>query len=62
MRHDERAGAPRGFSAVSAIPAERKIDVAALGELAVAGMAVDLQDPLEAVEMGDRPLGLAELR
>src|SRR6185437_12687179 len=28
-------------------------------ELAVAGIAVDLQDPLEAVEMGDRPLGLA---
>jgi hypothetical protein len=40
-------------------PAERKLDVAALGELAVAGIAVDLQDPLEAVEMGDRPLGLA---
>ena len=37
----------------------RTLDVAALGELAVAGIAIDLQDPLEAVEMGDRPLGLA---
>ena len=40
-------------------PAERKLDVAALGELAVAGIAIDLQDALEAVEMGDRPLGFA---
>jgi hypothetical protein len=32
-------------------PAERKLDVAALGELAVAGIAIDLQDPLEGVEM-----------
>jgi hypothetical protein len=40
-------------------PAERKPDVAALGELAVAGIAVDLQDSLEAVEMSKRPLGLA---
>jgi hypothetical protein len=38
-------------------PAERKPDVAALGQLAVAGIAVDLQDALEAIEMGDRPLG-----
>jgi hypothetical protein len=28
-------------------PAERKLDVAALGELAAAGIAVDLQDPLK---------------
>ena len=40
-------------------PAERKPDVAALGQLAVAGIAVDLQDALEAIEMGDRPLGFA---
>ncbi len=37
-------------------PAERKPDVAALGQLAVAGIAVDLQDALEAVEMGDQTL------
>jgi hypothetical protein len=40
-------------------PAKCKRDVATLGELGVAGIAIDLQDPLEAVEMGDRPLGLA---
>ena len=40
-------------------PAESKLHIAALGELAIAGIAVDLQDALEAGEMGDRPLGLA---
>jgi hypothetical protein len=40
-------------------PAERKLDVATLGQLAVAGITVDLQDSLEALEMGDRPLGFA---
>ena len=40
-------------------PAERQPGVAALGQLAVAGIAVDLQDALEAIEMGDRPLGFA---
>src|SRR5207248_8723721 len=40
-------------------PAERKRDVPALGELGVAGIAIDLQDPLEAIEMGDRPFRLA---
>lgn len=29
------------------------------GELAIAGIAVDLQDPLEACEMGDRSIGFA---
>jgi len=28
-------------------PAERKLDVATLGQLAVAGIAIDLQDPLK---------------
>ncbi len=40
-------------------PAECKLHVAALSQPAVAGIAIDLQDALEAVEMGDRPLGLA---
>src|SRR3954453_13910431 len=40
-------------------PAERKPDVAALGQLTVAGIAVDLQNSLEALEVGDGPLGLA---
>jgi len=30
-------------------PAERKLDVAALGQPAVAGIAIDLQDSLEAL-------------
>jgi hypothetical protein len=40
-------------------PAECKLDVATLGQLAVAGIAIDLQDSLEALEMGDRVLGFA---
>ena len=40
-------------------PAEGELDVAALGEHAIAAIAVDLQDAVEAGEMGDRPLGLA---
>jgi hypothetical protein len=40
-------------------PAECKLDVATLGQLAVAGIAIDLQDSLEALEMGDRALGFA---
>jgi hypothetical protein len=39
-------------------PAERERNVAALGELAVAGIAVDLKNPLEAFEMSDRPFAL----
>jgi hypothetical protein len=35
-------------------PAECKLNIAALGELAIAGIAIDLQDPLEACEMDDR--------
>src|ERR1700730_6453149 len=38
-------------------PAECKLDVAALGQLAVASVAVDLQGSLEALKMGDRALG-----
>ena len=40
-------------------PAERQPDVATLGELAVTGIAIDLQDALEALQMGHRPLGFA---
>jgi hypothetical protein len=41
-------------------PAECKLNVATLGELAITGIAVDLQDPLEACEMGDRSIGFAD--
>lgn len=37
-------------------PAEGKLNVAGRGKLRVAGIAVDLQDPLEALEMHERPL------
>src|ERR1700682_2267989 len=40
-------------------PAERKADVATICQLAVAGIAIDLQDALEAVQMDDRPLRFA---
>ena len=40
-------------------PAEGELHLAALGEGAIAAIAVDLQDALEAGEMSDRPLGLA---
>src|SRR6478609_3520283 len=40
-------------------PAERKADLAAIGQLTVAGITIDLQNSLEALEVGDRPLGLA---
>ena len=40
-------------------PAERKSDVATIGQLAVTGIAVDLQDTLEALEVSDGPLGFA---
>ena len=40
-------------------PAERKSDVAAVGEFAVTGIAVDLQDTLEAPQVDDGPLGFA---
>jgi len=40
-------------------PAERQSDVAALCEFAVTGIAIDLQDTLEALQVGDGPLGLA---
>ena len=40
-------------------PAERESDVAAVGEFAVTSIAVDLQDTLEALQMGDRPIGFA---
>src|SRR3984893_4620832 len=40
-------------------PAERKPDVAAIGQLTVAGIAIDLQNSLEALEVGDRPLSFA---
>ncbi|MGY3695429.1 hypothetical protein ACVIGA_005509 [Bradyrhizobium sp. USDA 3240] len=29
------------------------MDIATLGELAIAGIAIDLQDPFEACEIGD---------
>lgn len=40
-------------------PTERKLNVAPLGEFGVAGIAVDLQSPLEPTEMDDRSLGFA---
>jgi hypothetical protein len=40
-------------------PAERKPDVAALGQLAVAGIAIDLQDALEAFKVA---IGRSALR
>src|SRR3981189_947921 len=40
-------------------PAERKADVAAIGQLAVAGITVDLQNALEALHMGDWPFRFA---
>jgi hypothetical protein len=40
-------------------PAERQPDVTAIGKFAVAGIAIDLQNPLEALQVGDRPFGLA---
>ena len=40
-------------------PAESEFDVAALGEDAIAGVAIDLENAFEAGEMGDRPLRLA---
>jgi len=40
-------------------PAECELNVATLGELAITGVAIDLEDPLEACQMGDRSVGLA---
>jgi hypothetical protein len=40
-------------------PAEGQFDLAGFGERAIAGIAVDLQDAPEALEMGDRALRLA---
>jgi hypothetical protein len=40
-------------------PAECKADVAAVGEFAVTGIAIDLQNSLEAFKMGDGPFGFA---
>jgi hypothetical protein len=40
-------------------PAECKLNVATLGQLAIAGIAIDLQDPLEACQMGDWSVGSA---
>jgi hypothetical protein len=40
-------------------PAECQSHVTALGEYAVAGVAIDLKGAREASEMGDRPLRLA---
>jgi len=43
-------------------PAERQFDPAGFLERAIAGIAVDLQDAPEALEMGGRALGLAVRR
>src|SRR5450432_4066079 len=40
-------------------PAECQADVTAVGQLAVAGIAVDLKNALKALQMGDGPFGLA---
>ena len=40
-------------------PAEGELNLATLGERAIAAIAIDLQDALEASQMRDRPLGLA---
>lgn len=47
----------RGDGNTPAYSAECKLNVATLGELAIAGIAVNLQDPLEACEMSDRSIG-----
>lgn len=46
-----------GAGNVPAYSAECKLNLATLGELAIAGIAVDLQDPLEACTMGDWSVG-----
>lgn len=38
-------------------PAEGELNIIALGQCPVSGIAIDLQDAGEAVEMGPRPLG-----
>ena len=40
-------------------PAERKANLASVGELTIAGITVDLQDALKALQKGDGPFGLA---
>lgn len=40
-------------------PAEGELDIAALSEHAIAAIAIDLQDALEAIEVRDRPISLA---
>src|SRR5215218_6933604 len=40
-------------------PAKRKLDVVTFSQFAIAGVAVDLQDADEAIEMGDRAIGFA---
>jgi hypothetical protein len=40
-------------------PTEGELHIATLGGQAIAAVTVELQDALEAGEMGDRPLGLA---
>jgi hypothetical protein len=40
-------------------PAKCKLNLATLGELAIAGIAIDLQDSSEACKMGDRSVGFA---
>jgi hypothetical protein len=60
MRVIRTSGSVRGGDGnIPAYSAERELHVAALGQSAVAGIAIHLQDALEAVEMGDRPLGFA---
>jgi hypothetical protein len=40
-------------------PAKCKLNVATLGQLAIAGVAIDLQDPLDAYQMSDWSVGFA---
>jgi hypothetical protein len=46
-----------GFKGIDEGPAFLLPDVAAVGEFAVTGIAVDLQNALEALQVGDRPFG-----
>lgn len=60
MRVIRSSGSVRGGAGnIPAYSAKRKAHVAPLCQPAVAGIAIDLQNALEAVEMDDWPLGFA---
>jgi hypothetical protein len=60
MRVIRSSGSVRGGAGnVPAYSAEGQLDLACFGEGTVSGIAVDLQDPTEALKMGHGTLGLA---